>query len=182
VDFFTVHVLRHTESTAKKLGESKRIKINKIISKRITEDEKLIITTINQTYTSAFINTGDYQRTDLISLLAQHTSNFAVKKYIPTEHPRIITYLKIRARNSGTPLPSFLSLQSRTVSSSTSLKRKRLATPTQRAWTYLADSTPTESKGKGSGYKGKHITKGKSKGRGKGHKGRTFISQGKALP
>ncbi len=136
VDSFTVHVLRHTESTAKKLGKNKRIKINKIISKQITEDEKLIITTINQTYTSAFITAGDYQRTDLINLLAQHTSNFAAKKYIP-EHPRIITYLKIRARNSGTPLPNFLTLQSRTVSSSTSLKRKRLATPTQRAWTYL---------------------------------------------
>ncbi len=51
VDSFNVHVLRHTESTAKKLGNAKRIKINKIIAKQITEDEKLIITTINQTYT-----------------------------------------------------------------------------------------------------------------------------------
>ncbi len=176
VNSFTVHVLRHTESTAKKLGKNKRIKINKTISKQITEDEKLIITTINQTYTFAFINAGDYQRTDLINLLAQHTTNFAAKKHIPSEHSRIITYLKIRARNSGTPLPSFLTLQSRTVSSSTSPKRKRLATPTQRAWTYLADSTLTEGKSKGSGYKSKYMIKGKSKGRGKGHKGRTFVS------
>jgi hypothetical protein len=55
VDSFTVHVLRHTESIAKKLGKNKRIKINKIIAKQITEDEKLIITTINHTYTSAYI-------------------------------------------------------------------------------------------------------------------------------
>ena len=56
VDSFTVHVLRHTESTSKRLGKIKRVKINKIIAKQITEDEKLIITTINQTYTSAFIS------------------------------------------------------------------------------------------------------------------------------
>jgi hypothetical protein len=47
VDSFMVHMLRHSESTAKKIGRKKRIKINKIISKQITEDEKLIITTID---------------------------------------------------------------------------------------------------------------------------------------
>ena len=176
VDSFTVHVLRHTESTAKKLGKTKRIKINKIIAKQITEDEKLIITTINQTYTSAFISAGDYQRNDLINLLAQHTSNFAAKKYIPSEHPRIITYLKIRARNSGTPLPSFLTQQPRTPTSTTPLKRRRLTAPTQRAWTYLAGASTLEGKGKGYGYKGKDMGKGKSKGRGKGYKGKTHIS------
>jgi hypothetical protein len=167
--------LRHTESTAKKLGKAKRIKINKIIAKQITEDEKLIITTINQKYTSAYINAGDYQRTDLTNLLAQHTSNFG-KRYIPTEHPRIITYLKIRARNSSTPLPSFLTQQARAVASTTLNKRKRLATPTQRAWTYLADSSASEGKGRGHGHKGKQMGKGKSKGRGKGHKGKTYVS------
>ncbi len=58
VDSFTVHMPRHSESTAKKINKKKRIKINKIISKQITEDEKLIITTstIYQSYTSAYIN------------------------------------------------------------------------------------------------------------------------------
>ena len=42
VDSFTVRILRHTESTSKKLGKKKRIKVNKIISKQITDDEKYI--------------------------------------------------------------------------------------------------------------------------------------------
>jgi hypothetical protein len=75
VDSFTVHILRHSERTAKKLSKKKRIKINKIIAKQITEDEKLIITTINSTFTSAYINDGDYILGDLINLLAHHTSN-----------------------------------------------------------------------------------------------------------
>ncbi len=42
VDPFTVRILRHTESTSKKLGKRKRIKVNKIIiTKQITDDEKL---------------------------------------------------------------------------------------------------------------------------------------------
>jgi hypothetical protein len=52
-------MLRHSESIAKKIGRKKRIKINKIISKQITEDEKLIITTLDQKYASAYINAGD---------------------------------------------------------------------------------------------------------------------------
>jgi hypothetical protein len=80
-----------------------------VISKQITEDEKLIITTINSTYTSDYINKGDYILGDLINLLAQHTSNFAAKRYQPNEHPRIIAYLKTRARSAGIPLPGFMS-------------------------------------------------------------------------
>jgi hypothetical protein len=87
VDSFTVHVLRHTESTTKKLGKIKRIKINKIIAKQITEDEKLVITTINQTYTSTFISAGDYQRNDLINLLAQTPA---------TSRPRNISHQSTR--------------------------------------------------------------------------------------
>jgi hypothetical protein len=95
VDSFTVHMFRHSESTAKKIGRKKRIKINKIISK-------------DQKYTSAYINAGDYILGDLINMLAQHTSNFAAKRYLPSDHPRIVAYLKIRARTSGIPLPGFL--------------------------------------------------------------------------
>jgi hypothetical protein len=58
VGSFTVHVLRHTESIAKKLGKNKRIKINKIIAKQITEDEKLIITTKSDIYISIYQRRG----------------------------------------------------------------------------------------------------------------------------
>jgi hypothetical protein len=54
VDSFTVHMLGHSENTAKKISEKKRITINKIISKQIIEDGKLIITIIDQNYTSDY--------------------------------------------------------------------------------------------------------------------------------
>jgi hypothetical protein len=83
VDSFTVRILRHTESTSKKLGKKKRTKVNKIISKQITDDEKLIITTIDPKFTTSFfINAGDYFLSHVISTLAQHTSSFASKRYV----------------------------------------------------------------------------------------------------
>jgi hypothetical protein len=82
VDSFTVRILRHTESTSKKLGKKKRIKVNKIISKQITDDEKLIITTIDPKFTTSFINAGDYFLNHVISTLAQHTSSFASKRFL----------------------------------------------------------------------------------------------------
>jgi hypothetical protein len=93
VDSFTVHMLRHSERTARRITRKKRTKFNKITSKQITEDEMLIITTINLLHISAYIYNGHYKLGDLIKLLAQHTSNVVAKCYIHTEcpqHPRII--------------------------------------------------------------------------------------------
>jgi hypothetical protein len=88
VDSFTVHILRHSESTAKKLSKRKRIKINKIIAKQITEDEKLLITTINSTFTSAYINDGGFILGDLISLLINSThQQFCSQAIHPTRTP-----------------------------------------------------------------------------------------------
>jgi hypothetical protein len=53
--------------------------INKIIAKQITEDDKLIITIINPTFTSVYINNGNFVLGELINLLAQQISNFAAK-------------------------------------------------------------------------------------------------------
>ena len=182
VDSFTVLILRHTESTSKKLGKKKRIKVNKIISKQITDDEKLIITTIDPRFTTSFINAGDYFLTHVISTLAQHTSSFASKRYIPSEHPRIVSYLRVRSRSTGTPLPAFLhtpTTKLRTARESSTLKRKREHFPPQRSWSYLADmdyeayatdGTSVSSLGgslTGKG-KGKPSNKGKGKSRGKG--------------
>jgi hypothetical protein len=145
VDSFTVHILRHLKSTAKPLTKMKRITINKVISKQITEDEKLIITTINSTYTSDYINKGDYILGDLINLLAQHTSNFAAKIYQPNEHPRIIAYLKTRARSAGIPLPGFMSGNVKSTTAASSLKRRRISQPPQRMWHYLSSDVPAAS-------------------------------------
>ncbi len=186
VDSFTLHILRHSESTAKPLTKRKKIKINKVISKQITEDEKLIITTINSTYTSDYISKGDYILGDLINLLAQHTSNFAAKRYQPNEHPRIIAYLKTRARSAGIPLPGFMSINAKSTTAASSLKRRRIAQPTQIMWTYLSSDAaskntsinPPHDKGKPEG-KGKG--KGKSKSKGKTSKGKS-CSSGKGTP
>jgi hypothetical protein len=73
-----------TAPASKKLGKKKRIEVNKIIAKQITDDEKLIITTIDPRYTTAFINAGDYFLNQVIStLLAQHTSRFSSRNTIP---------------------------------------------------------------------------------------------------
>ncbi len=145
-----------------------------MISKQITEDEKLIITTINSTYTSDFINKGDYILGDLINLLAQHTSNFAAKRYQPNEHPRIIAYLKTRARSAGIPLPSFMSSNAKSTIAASSLKRRRTSQPPQRMWTYLTNDVTAASTVSSS-----HHEKGKPKGKGKG-KGKGKIFQGKS--
>jgi hypothetical protein len=138
VDSFTMRILRHTESTSKRLGKKKRIKVNKIIAKKqITDDEKLIITTIDPRFTTAFINAGDYFLSHVISTLAQHTNSFASKRYIPSEHPRIISYLRVRSRSTSTSLPAFLQTppsRQRHTKENVQLKRKREHQPTQRSW------------------------------------------------
>ncbi len=153
-----------------------------MISKQITEEEKLIITTINSTYTSDYINKGDYILGDLINLLAQHTSNFAAKRYQPNEHPRIIAYLKTRAKSAGIPLPGFMSGNVKSPATASSLKRRKIAQPTQRMWTYLANGVASTSTSVDSSH-GKGKSKGKSKGKGKGKslKGKPW-SPGKGNP
>jgi hypothetical protein len=184
VDSFTVRILRHTESTSKKLGKNKRIKVNKIIAKQITDGEKLIITTIDPKFTSIFINAGDYFLSHVISTLAQHASRFASKRYIPSEHPRIISYLRVRSRSTSTPLPALLQTppsRQRPTRETVQLKRKREHQPTQRSWSYLADmdweayattDSPVSGLGGNHTFKGKGKDKppykGKGKGKGKG--------------
>jgi hypothetical protein len=162
-----------TQSTSKPLTKRKRIKINKVISKQITEDEKLIITTIkNSTYTSEYTNKGDYILGDLINLLAQHTSNFAAKRYQPNEHPRIIANLKTRARGAGIPLPGFMSGNAKSTTTASSLKRRRISQPPQRMWTYLTNEVTAAPIASASNHgKGKPKGKGKGKGKGKTFKG-----------
>jgi hypothetical protein len=164
------------------LTKKKKIKINKVISKQTTEDEKLIITTINSTYTSDYINKGDYILGDLINLLAQHTSNFAAKRYQPNEHPRIIAYLKTRAKGAGIPLPGFMSVNDRSTTIASSLKRRRIVQSTQRMWTYLTNDVASTSTSVDSSHgKGKPKGKGKGKGKGKSLKGKSW-SPGKGIP
>ncbi len=49
VDSFTLLALRYGE-TVKKITGTRKIKINRTVSKQITDDEKLIISTINPAF------------------------------------------------------------------------------------------------------------------------------------
>jgi hypothetical protein len=139
----------------------------------------LIITTINSIYTSAYINDGDFILGDLINLLAQHTSNFAAKRYIPHEHPRITGHAKlhpkIRARNSAIPLPNFITGHANPTTSSSTAKRRRVQPP-QRGWTYLMNgSSPAIHTPPRTNDKGKAKGKGKGKSKGKSLKGKPSV-------
>ncbi len=103
---------------------------------------------------------------DLIKLLAQNVTSFT-KKYSPTDHPRILKYLKTRSLRQVI-MPQFAQQQLKGGKGKT--KRQKTSQPNQRVWAYLQEpasslvspgsyiSTPN-SKGKG--------LKGKPKGKGK---------------
>jgi hypothetical protein len=83
VDSFTLLALRYGE-TVKKITNTRQVKINRTVSKQITDDEKLVISTINPSYSAVVMNSGKYTFTDLVKILAQNATSFT-KKYIPTE-------------------------------------------------------------------------------------------------
>jgi hypothetical protein len=94
VDSFTLLILRY-EDTVKRIAPIRSTTINKVVSKQITDDEKAIIATLNTSYSSISLNSGQYTITSLVKLLAQNVTSFT-KKYVPTEHVRITKYLRMR--------------------------------------------------------------------------------------
>jgi hypothetical protein len=161
----------------------RRTKINKIIAKQITDDEKLTISTLNSAYTAINIQEGAYEYNELVKLLAQNVTSFT-KAYQPAEHPRIHRYLRTRARKHGA-VPEFMQSSSKGKKGKQLNKRKPNPAQAQRAWSYLQDNSPStlvspppyaKDKGKGDS-KGKG--KGKPKGKGKqSRKGKSFSKGG----
>ena len=93
VDSFTLLALRYG---VKKITNIRQTKINRTVSKQITDDEKLVISTINPAYSAIVMNSGLYTFTELVKLLAQNATSFT-KKYVPTEHPRISKFMHTRS-------------------------------------------------------------------------------------
>ena len=176
VDSFTLRSLRYAE-TIEKISGVRLTKINKIIAKQITDDEKLTISTLNSAYSAIKIQDGAYDITELIQLLAQNVASFN-KAYQPTEHQRITRYLRTRERKSGFTTNTTHSPSGKGKGGKPSNKRKATTTAPriQRAWGYLQEGQPSSlvspppySKGKGkSSNKGKGESKGKGKPQGKG--------------
>ena len=176
VDSFTLLKLRYGD-TVKTITKVRATKINKIISKQITDDEKLIIATLNTGYSAVDINEGNYTFTDLVKLLAQNVTSFN-KRYAATEHPRISKYLRTRALKYKHVLDLANNVPK---GKGHPAKRQKTQGTSQRAWAYLEEpvtprlsAPPSYPKGKGFG-KGKGKGKGKSKDKGKG-KGKTSPS------
>ena len=193
VDSFTLLALRYAETVNDKISKGRRTKINRVVAKQITEDEKLIIATLNVNFTAVKVHQGDYVFTELVKLLAKNVTSFT-KKYAPHEHSRIMQYLKMRAKRQVI-LPTFSNPIPKGKGKGQA-KRQKLQDNKQRSWTYLQETAtslvspgpyqPAKGKGK-SKDKPKGIGKGKGKpkgkGKGKGDKGKGFPKgKGKSTP
>jgi hypothetical protein len=89
VDSFTLLALRYAETVKDKISKGRIIKINRVVAKQITEDEKLIIATLNANFTAVKVHQGEYVFAELVKLLAKNVTSFT-KRYTPQEHPRIM--------------------------------------------------------------------------------------------
>jgi len=184
VDSFTLLALRYGE-TVKKITNIRQIKINRTVSKQITDDEKLVISTINPAYSAIVMNSGQYIFTDLVKLLAQNTTSFT-KKFVPTEHPRISKFLHTRSLKYRHVM-DIMTQGSKGKGKGKPIKRQKVQDGTQRAWAYVTEpgapglSAPSPYQ-KGKGYnegKGKSKMGSKGKGRGKGKSSSSSKGKGK---
>ncbi len=77
-----------------------------MISKQITDDEKVILSGIDPTFTIENIDKGTFVFRTFQDKLASNASRFPSKKYTPDS--RILTYLKVRAHDFNVPVPAFM--------------------------------------------------------------------------
>jgi hypothetical protein len=166
VDSFTLLTLRYGE-TVEEISRRRQSKINRVVAKQITDDEKLIIATLQSAFTAVNIHNGVYPFSEMVKLLAQNVTSFT-KRYVPQEHPRIMQYLKTRSKRQVI-LPTFTNQAPK--GGQGKAKRTKVQKPNQRQWTYMLEPAtglvppaPYQPKGKS---KGKGKIKGKPKGKGK---------------
>ncbi len=170
VDSFTLLKLRYAD-TVTNVSKVRNKKINKIVSKQITDEEKLMIATLNPVYSSIAINDGKYTFTDLVKLLAQNVTSF-IKKYVAAEHPQISKYLRSRALRYKQILDIANNVPK---GKGHPLKRQKTQGTSQRAWAYLEEPVTPKLSAPPLHPKEKGYVKGKGKDKGKG-KGKTFPS------
>ncbi len=167
VDSFTLLTLKYGE-TCEKITKVRLTKINRVVAKQITDDEKLTIATLQASFTAVNIHNGIFIFSDLVKLFAQNVTSFT-KRYSPTDQPRILKYLKARS------LRQVIMLQfahQPLKGGKGKAKRQKTSQPNQRAWPYLQEpasslvSPGTYQSAYTPNSKGKS-SKGKSKGKGK---------------
>jgi hypothetical protein len=67
VDSFTLLALRYAETIKDKISKRRITKINRVVAKQITEDEKLITATLNANFTAVTVHQGEYVFAELIT-------------------------------------------------------------------------------------------------------------------
>jgi hypothetical protein len=101
--------IRYAETVKDKISKGRITKINRVVAKQITEVETLIIATLNANFTAIKVHQGEYVFAELVKLLAKNVTSFT-KRYTPQEHPRIMQYLKTRAKRQVIIIPTFVNL------------------------------------------------------------------------
>jgi hypothetical protein len=160
---------KYEQAKTKDLSKTEYRKLKCLITKQITDDEKVILAGIDPAFTIENIDKGIFKLRDFQDKLAANASRFQSKKY--TSDSRILTYLKVRAQEFNVPVPSFMkkrlpekgkwSQQSKRGRSHTQQNRVRihqgyLQQPLLAAGTAIPSNAPTaptfgSQKGKGSG-------------------------------
>ena len=97
---------KYEQAKTKDLTKTEYRKLKCLITKQITDDEKVILAGIDSTFTIENIDKGNFRLRDFQDKLAANASRFQSKKYTPDS--RILTYLKVRAQEFNVPVPSFM--------------------------------------------------------------------------
>jgi hypothetical protein len=181
------------------LDKAQASRLRQLISKQITDAEKLTITTINTSLTADLIDAGTYDLNDMKTLLATHIARFD-SSYSPQASTRIMRYLRTRAKDFKVDFPTFTKPKGKGKvkgKSSSSAQVKRIYGGTKRSWntseqhvqvltpctnqhcinmntahTHSIDACRNKFSRLGSFVKGKGAHKGKGCHKGKDSKGR----------
>ncbi len=103
---FELPVRRITQCQGTALDKAQASRLRQLISKQITDAEKLTITTINTSLTADLIDAGTYDLNDMKTLLATHIARFDLA-YSPQASTRIMRYLRTRAKDFKVDFPTF---------------------------------------------------------------------------
>ena len=162
---------KYEQAKGTPLNKAEFRKIKCLISKQITDEEKIILAGIDPSFTIDNVDKGAYVLRTFQDKLASNASRFQSKKYTPDT--RILTYLRVRAKDFNVPLPLFM--KKRVVdkgkgSSNPKRPRSSVTLPSRsqprlynRPQTNVASFLTQTPKGKGHG-KGKVTTKGARSG------------------
>jgi hypothetical protein len=91
-------IRKYEQAKRKELAKSEYCKLKCLIAKQITDDEKVVLSGIDPTFTIENIDKGAYILRTLQEKLASNASRFQSKKYTPDN--RILRYLKFVLRTS----------------------------------------------------------------------------------